>query len=260
MPSNDAARFLANSSDRLTLLASLGEESSSPGELASAHSLSRRSVQRNLAEFVDRGWAESSGGTYRLTVTGALVAEEHARYIDALARIDEVAPFFRHLPDRDHAPDPGWLTDATLTVATAEDPQAPVHRYVTSVKRFDTDRVEMLSPVLSRLFHEAHASLAVRGMHTDLVMPAATVERARERNPGEFEAVVALDILSLYRFPGSFRVGLTRGDGRVLVAAYDAERQLQALVESTGSRLDAWASDLFDRYRERSDPVGMSSQ
>lgn len=247
-----AAQFLANSPDRLDLLRSLSEESSSPAELASKHSFPRRSVQRNLAAFVDRGWAESSGGTYHLTVTGALVLEEHAAYVDTLACIEAFAPLFRYLPDRDHAPNPAWLADATSTVATEEEPQAPVHRYVTSVEQLDTDRVRMLSPVLSRLFHEAHAGLAVRGVTTELVMPAEMVERARERNPLEFRVVVALDVLSLYQFPEDFGVGVTLGDDQVLVAAYDAERQLRALVESTDPQLIAWASDLFERYREQS--------
>lgn len=255
MPSTDAARFLANSSDRLSLLTSLAEGPASPAELASEHDVSRRSAQRNLAEFVDRGWARTTGGTYHLTVTGALVAEEHAAYVDALARIEEFAPFYRYLPDSDHVPDPAWLADATLTVASGEDPQAPVHRYVTRVERFDTEGVKMFSPVLSRLFHEAHATLALRGVHTELVMPARTIERARERNPIEFETVVGLGVLSLYRHPEPFGIGLTLGDDRLLMAAYDDERSLRALVESTNPEFLGWASDLFARYRERSEPV-----
>lgn len=255
MPSTDAARFLAGSPDRLALLTSLDEGSASPADLAAEHDASRRSVQRNLAEFVERGWAETSGGTYRLTVTGSLVAEEHAGYVGALSRIEEFAPFFRYLPDPDHAPDPVWLADAEITVASEDDPQAPVHRYVTRVERLDTDGVKMLSPVLSRLFHEAHATLAIRGVHTDLVMPARTVRRARERNPIEFETVISVGVLSLYRHPEPFGVGLTLGDDRLLMAAYDDERRLRALVESANPAFHAWASDLFDRYRERSKPV-----
>lgn len=255
MSAHSDAQFLANSPDRLALLESLSEEARTPGELAADHSFTRRSAQRNLAEFVDRGWAASSGGTYRLTVTGEFIADEHAAYIDSLGRINDFAPLFRHLPDRDHAPDPAWLTDAEITVATEEDPQAPVHQYVTSVKQFDTRRVRMLSPVLSRLFHEAHASLAFRKVHTDLVMPTMMVQRARERNPIEFTTIVALDILSLYRSPEPFRIGLTIGDEQLLMAAYDDEKQLQALIDSENSQFHAWAADLFERYRQQSERV-----
>lgn len=256
MPSDDTAQFLANSPERLALLVSLTRGPASPSELASEHDSSRRSIQRNLAEFVERGWAESTGGTYRLTVTGELLAEKHGAYVETLDRIEEFAPFFRHLPDRDHAPETAWLSDATLTVATEEDPQAPVHRYVTSVKGLETERVRMLSPVLSRLFHEAHASLALRNVHTELVMPAPMVERARERNPLEFAAIIRLDVLSLYRSPEEFTVGLTLGDDELLMAAYDDAGGLKALVESSNPEFHAWASDLFERYRDGAESVG----
>jgi predicted transcriptional regulator len=249
MPSDDV-QFLANSPDRLALLADLSDGPATPGDLAAADGPSRRSVQRHLADFADRGWVETSGGTYRLTVTGALVAEAHAEYVATLDRIGEFAPLFDALDDREHAPDPAWLSEATLTVADEEAPHAPLHRYVRCVMRVDADRVRMLSPVLSRIFHEAHASLARRGVHTSLVMPAPVVERARERNPAEFVAVVGADVLTLYRSPEAFRFGLTLAGDRLLLAAYDDEKRLEALLEADGEAVAAWASDLFERYRD----------
>lgn len=84
MSSHDVAQFLAGSPDRLHLLAHLRDQPGSPGELADALSISHRSVQRNLARFVDRGWAEKRDGAYHLTTLGALVTEEHAAYMDTL--------------------------------------------------------------------------------------------------------------------------------------------------------------------------------
>lgn len=258
MSSDDAAQFLAGTPDRRRLLARLARESASPAELADELDLPRRSVQRHLGQFADRGWAESSGGTYRLTVTGELVVEEHVTYLDALDRIDAFGPFLRHLPDRTHAPEPRWLEDATLTAATPENPQAPVREYLDSVRAFDTERIRMISPVLSRLFHEAHAELAFDGVHTELVMSAETVRRARELNPAEFAVVVSVGVLDLYRYPEGVSFGLTLGDDRLLMGAYDDEGQLKACVESANPEFVRWAGDLFERYRDASDPVGPS--
>ncbi|SFG91532.1 Predicted transcriptional regulator, contains HTH domain [Halopelagius inordinatus] len=255
MPSDDAAQFLAGTPDRRRLLARLARESAAPAALADELDLPRRSVQRHLGKFVDRGWAESSGGTYRLTVTGELVVEEHATYLDALDRIGAFDPLFRHLPDRTHAPDPRWLEDATLTAASPENPQAPVRQYIDSVRTFDTERIRMLSPVLSRLFHDAHAELAVAGVHTELVLSAATIRRARELNPAEFAVVVSVGVLDLYRHPEDLGFGLTVGDDRVLMGAYDDEGQLKACVESEHPEFVRWAGELFERYRDRSDAV-----
>ncbi len=258
MPSDDTARFLAGSADRRRLLERLADDPGTPAELADALSAARRSVQRNLAEFAERGWAEKADGAYRLTVTGELVVDEHADYLDSLDRIEAFEEFYRYLPDRDHAPDPRRLADATLTVADAADPQAPVHRYVESVRGFDTDRVRMVSPVLSRLFHEAHARLAFDGVHTELVMAAETIARAREMNPAEFAAVTSVGVLDLYRHPGPVEVGLTLGDDRLVVCAYDDEGRLRACVESDDPTLLRWGADLFERYRDASERVDPS--
>ena len=260
MPSDadDAARFLAGSPERRRLLERLADDPGSPAELADALSIARRSVQRNLAGFVDRGWAEKRDGAYRLTVTGRLAADEHATYLDSLDRIGEFEAFYRHLPDADHAPDPRLLADASLTVAGAADPQAPVHRYVETVRTFDTDRVRMVSPVLSRLFHEAHAELAFDGVHTDLVMAADTIARAREMNPTEFTAVTSVGVLDLYRHPGPVDVGLTLGDDRLVACAYDDDGHLRASVESDDPAFVRWGEDLFERYRGESERVKSS--
>lgn len=55
MPADDAAQFLAGSPDRREILAHLVDDPASPAELADALSLSRRSVQRHLGQFADRG-------------------------------------------------------------------------------------------------------------------------------------------------------------------------------------------------------------
>ena len=258
MPPEDASQFLAGSTDRQRLLRHIADCPESPAQLAAALSLSRRSVQRHLRQFVDRGWAEKVDGAYQLTMTGTLVLAEHTTYLDALDRIETFRPFFRHLPDQDHLPDPRWLDTATLSVASAENPQAPVQHYLDSVREFGTGRIRMLSPVLNRMFHNAHAELAMKGAHTELVMASTTIERARELNPIEFELVVSVGVLDVYRLPEALVFGLTLGDERLLMGAYDDDGQLRACVESSHRAFLQWAERLFERYRGRSEVVDPS--
>jgi predicted transcriptional regulator len=255
MPSHDVANFLAGSPDRLRLLSHLRNRPGSPGDLADALPMSHRSIQRNLAAFADRGWAEKRDGAYRLTPIGVLVTERHAAYIDTLDTLAAFAPFYRYLPDREHAPDPEWLADAQLIEATAENPQAPVQHYIQAVKGFETERVRMVSPVLSRLFHGAHADLAFRGVHTELVLSAALVQRARDLNSTEFNVVVSVDVLDVYQYPDEIGFGLTLGDRQVLMGAYDDQGQLKACLDSTDPAFLAWAERLFERYRGESERI-----
>ncbi|MFB6080138.1 MAG: helix-turn-helix transcriptional regulator [Haloferacaceae archaeon] len=251
---SDTAAFLAGSDDRTTLLTYLAGRAAAPATVADDLSLARRSVQRHLAGFVERGWATREEGTYRLTTAGELIADEHASYRETLARIEEFDAFYGHLPDREHAPEPRWLRDADVTVATDADPQAPIHRYLTRVRSLGGDRIRMIAPVLSRLFHDVHADLAVEGTRTELVMADDRIERARDLNPVEFAVVVGVDVLDLYRHPGPIEFGVTLGEECALLCAYDDGR-LEACVEARNPELLAWAGRLFDRYRSRAEPI-----
>lgn len=251
---SDTPAFLAGSDDRVALLSSLSERSASPATLSDDLGIPRRSVQRHLSQFVERGWATKTSGTYQLTTAGDLIAEEHTSYLDTLRCLEELHSFYRHLPNKEHAPEPRWLRDADVAVATEEDPQAPMHHYLRRVRSFDCDRIQMISPVLSRLFHEEHSNLALEGVHTDLVLADELVDRAKELNPMEFNVVVSVDVLDLYRYPDAIEFGMTIGKERVLLCAYD-DGQLEACVESTNSELLAWAEDLFETYRGRGERV-----
>lgn len=250
---DDAARFLADSPDRLALLERLREGAAGPATLAADLDCARRSVQRNLAAFQERGWVARDDG-YRLTTVGDLIARTHADYLGRLDRIRTFAPLLRHLAP-DDAPAPKLLDGADLVVASPENPQGPVHAYVDHLKAFEGDRVRMCSPVLSRIFHEAHASLALRGVHTELVLSESTAARARELNPLEFEAVLRVGVLDLYAHPGAVRFGLTVGENALLLAAYDDDGHLQACLSSTNPALVSWGDRRFEMYRETASKV-----
>ena len=252
MDADDAARFLADTPERRRLLSRLRDDPGSPAELAAELPLSRRSVQRNLSGFVERGWAEKRGGAYRLTAAGAVVADEHAAYVDALAAVETHRPLYEHLPDGDRAPDPRWLADADAAVAEPDRPQAPIRHYVERLGGFDADRVRMLSPVLSRAFHDAHAELALRGARTELVMSADLLERARSLDPAAFAVVAGVPTLSLFAHPEPLGFGLTVGGDELLLCAYDGDGQLRACVSADEPAFVAWAEDAFERHRARS--------
>ena len=259
MDADELARFLAGSPDRRRLLAQLRSTPGAPSEVADALSISHRSVQRNLAELVDRGLAVKRGGVYRLTTVGELVADRHAAYLDSLGTLGEYEQFFRALPDTDHTPDPELLCGADGAMATVTYPQAPVDHYIEVLDSRSTDRIRMLSPVLSRQFHRVHAKHVLRGVDTDLVLSTDTIETARSLNPVEFAFVLRVDGFRLYRHPEDVPLGLTLGDDWVVVNAYDDDGQLQASVSGDDPDFVAWAETVYDRYRSRSTRVDPSS-
>jgi predicted transcriptional regulator len=245
----DDARFLADSPDRLALLQRLREGAGSPAVLADDIDCARRSVQRNLAAFAERDWVERGDSGYRLTTVGHFVTRTHADYRDRLGRLDEYAPLLSRL-DHEHAPDPALLDDATLVVATEANPQAPIRAYGERLRGFAGDRVLTCSPVLSREFHEAHASLALDGTRTELMLSRATARRARELNPMEFAAVLRTGLLNLFTREGPVPFGLAVDGEELLLGAYDDEGHLDACLHGTDPELVAWGETRFESLRE----------
>jgi predicted transcriptional regulator len=250
----DAARFLADSPDRLALLSRLREGPAGPATLAADLDCARRSVQRNLAAFSERGWVDRGDAGYRLTAAGDAAARIHAAYLERLERLEWVTPLFRTLVP-DVAPPLEALADAALAVASPETPQAPVQFYVDCVDALGGDTVRMCSPVLSRRFHEAHAALAMDGVHTELVLSAPAAETARDRNPAEFATVLRVGVLDLFVHPGPLPFVLTVGEDRLLLAAHDDDGRLQACLAADDPAALEWGQAAFERYRAAATPV-----
>lgn len=250
----DDARFLADSSDRLALLERLRAGVASPATLTEDLDCARRSVQRNLAAFAERDWVERGDGGYRLTTIGDFVARAHADYLDQLATLDRYAPILYRL-DPEYAPNPELLDSAELVVATEADPQAPIQAYTERLRKFSGGRLRTCSPVLSRQFHEAHASLALRGTHTELLLSTVTARRARELNPLEFAAVLRSGALDLYTCPDSVPFGLAVDGETLLLGAYDDDGHLDACLHGTDPDLVAWGESQFEALRETASRV-----
>lgn len=243
---DDTARFLADSPDRLALLDRLRDDPASPATLAADQDPARRSIQRNLAAFENHGWVERCGDGYRLTAAGDAVARTHADYLGRLDRIDEYAPLLTHLAP-EHAPDPDLLAGGLVT-ATESNPQAPIHAYTERLREMGGSRVRVCSPVLSRAFHEAHASLAMGGVHTELLLSESTARQAKELNPIEFAAVLRAGPLSLFVRDDPVPFGLALGEDSLLLGAYD-DGHLQACLHSSDPDLIGWAESAFETLR-----------
>lgn len=255
--STDTARFLADSPDRIQLLERIRDSPGGPRDFADALGQSRRSVQRNLAAFEERGWVERRDGTVHLTTKGDVVATEFRRHLDVLETVSSSDEFYRHVPTG-AAPPPTLIADVTVVTADSEHPQAPVSHYVSAVSDAQTDRFRMLSPVLSRIFHEAHAERVLDGVRTELILDESTVAAARERNPGEFSAVLAVPTFTLYRHDGPVEFGVTLADDRALLLAYDADGQLRACADGDDPAFLSWATEVYDRHRSAAEKVSVA--
>lgn len=79
----DDVRFLASSSNRTAVLSLLASGATSRDELADVVDASPVTLRRILGDLEDRSWIEREGPGYAATATGATIAVEFERLLDA---------------------------------------------------------------------------------------------------------------------------------------------------------------------------------
>ncbi|WP_248906476.1 helix-turn-helix transcriptional regulator [Halocatena marina] len=258
--SHDHIRFLSVSPARIRLLSCLDEAPRCPCDLTSVLSLSRRGIQRNLSELVERGWAKKTEGEYHLTTRGTFITRQYSDFLTTLDIIDEYEPFFTHLPDYAHIPSPQWLHDAEIVTATADHPYAPLNEYVNCLHTHtgSIETVRSTLPVLSRFYTDLHRELSERGVDTEILLDQGITDVYRNENPESLENMLSLDTLTLYEHDENIDFGLTLTDRRGFMGAYDSHGQLRASIKCTNPEFLDWAMELYQRYRHASREIELT--
>lgn len=222
MPSpDDRVRFLATSSNRVSLLDALEDGPFQPAELVDRLELSRSATQRNLRELTDLGWARRVDGGYTCTVGGRLVLAAYSELIATVSLVEEYGGSLEPLAEAGMSLSPPILESATVITATENDPHAPLRYYTERVRELNPSRFFGIVPVVSPLFNEAHRSLLEEGAEGELVLDSAALSASRDDYGTEFDAAVETEGLVLYAHPGSFSFGLSIIGDRVFLGAYE---------------------------------------
>lgn len=246
---HEHTRFLAMSRARIRLLKYLDKTPQSPRELASALSLSRRGIQRNLSKLVERGWAKKVDGAYRLTTNGKLITEQYVNFRTTVGIIHECKPFFEYLPDCDHVPAPEWLHDAEIFVATSDQPHAPIRQYVNGLKSSSTTTVRSILPVLSQYYTDLYVELTERGAEIELVLDETVLKSDSVQSLAVAESGSSPESIVLHESPQTIDFGLTLSDHCGFMSAYDERGRIRACIECDDPAFLNWAAELYQNYR-----------
>jgi predicted transcriptional regulator len=247
----EQVRFLARADSRVNALSALADaDSATQRELRDDLDASRTTVSRALQSLADQGWVVESDGTYRLTPTGCVVAEEFTDLLSTVKSVDELAAFLRWFPSDVDAPDFHEASDVDVTTPTDADPYAPA-RSQTEILR-DADRLRALLPATDRESTETLVEqVTERGLEVASVVSPA-VEATLE---SEDFAPLVRDLLETDRAtihvapePVPFYLGLA-ADGTVQVGVADDEGFPRALLQTTDDEVREWAERLYEEYR-----------
>ncbi|SFR72441.1 Predicted transcriptional regulator, contains HTH domain [Halogeometricum rufum] len=248
--------FLVGSESRVAVLRALRDQPYRPSELAAECSCARETAQRTVTAFADRGWVEklTDDGRYALTAAGDVVAESYDEFEATVAVADRLSVLLSNLGDVAVDLDPVVLDRLHAAEATADNPHAPINRFLTVAGEEHVERFRGITPIVSRIFNEAAARVIGPESSVELVVDEAVLETSASEYPDDLERAFELDQFRLFVAPAKLDFGLMIIDGHAYLAAYDSQGTILASVDGTDDEFVAWAERTFRRYRESARP------
>jgi len=245
-------RFLTGSEQRVAILDALCDDPARPTDLTDRVDVTRTTVQRVLAGFLQRDWVVKRDGRYHVTGTGRRVREAYGDFVGTVERARELGPIVADLGDAcGELPDAAYET-AEVTVATEQEPFAAVDRMLEWFEGGAGEHVRVVAPIVARRFNRTAASLLEQGTTFEMVIDEGVLERSAAEFSTSLERARSDDAVDVLVHPDPLSFGLVIRDAGALVAAYDDSNNLRGLLVSRDDAVTAWAEGVYDRIAERS--------
>jgi len=253
-------RFLADSENRFVALEALASDPRTRSELQRATESSKATISRLLGDFERHGWVTREGNRYALTPLGDYVAATFVDLYDHMKtahELQDLLPWFP-LGELDQEFDLEVLAGASVTAATPENPVAPVARVL------EIEREAGWTYTLANRFPKAciearHEGVVERDQMCELVLTPDAVEAAMASpNVDKFEEIVGADRSSVYLYDGDIGPGGIY-DGTAYLIVANEENVNVGLIESDDQALIESLEETFDKYRDASTPLTVST-
>lgn len=251
---NDIA-FLANSKHRVAILETLVEAPRSRDDLRDEVDASRVTVARILRDLEARNWVENAGQAYVATPTGAWICRAFTRLVDEMEAEHRLRQALQWIPSDLVTFDIRSLRDAEIVLLEERDPTAVVRRFVDL--HHGSDRARECARCIAPPLIEKHWELTVDGdarveqvltpKALDIVVAHATARRQLHQ---------MLDAANAHYFVTTdIPISVAVVDDIVAINLTDEEGVQKGMLMADDDTVRAWATDLFETYRDKARPV-----
>lgn len=241
----DSLILLVQSEIRARILEEIRDEGCSLADLRTALSSSRPTIQRNLRKLQERGWVVESASdrNYRITPAGEAAIERFKSVCSDFRALDSVSTFFKHMPDID-LPPIEELTSSKIVTRNAP----AMHRPALFVRQEleDASTLRGFMPVVNPIYIETVLQMENEG-ELELITSPDGVQTLRSKysDDSPFLLDSSTDAIKVVEEPPDYL--LYRLDDKTLVAAYNDEFHLQAVLCSSSDEIRTWAANRYDR-------------
>lgn len=236
------------------ILEALSQEPLDRREIEDAVGVSRATSHRLTRWLDNHGMVIKRDGRFELTGYGLTVLEEVLRFERNLVTAKRLEPLLDVICEdhKEFVLEP--FANATVTVATPDDPYRPVRRFVslaessTTIRGFNT--THMVPLTLSDFF-----DTIFEGVHCEMIYLPNVIDTLFETHPERAEAAVRDGHLRL-RTREELPYGLAIFDDCVGIGGYDERTGAMTVFVDSGAAISRkWAEQTYDVFRDRSEPL-----
>jgi predicted transcriptional regulator len=258
-PIDDIA-YLSRSEHLALTLVALTVRPRSRSELWEMTGVSSSTIRRTLSEFEDRNWIRRDGYQHEATPLGAYIASAVAELIERVETERTVRDVWQWLPDEESGFTIEMCSDAVVTHAEADNPYAPLNRFLTLIR--ETDRFRFVGTDIA-IFEPNRDELCRRvidGMQTEIVHPPSVATYYRSTYPELLSETLASGNLTLWLHDALPPYGIGIFDHRIAICGYDSESlTVRVLVDTNSETTREWAESMYDFYRHQTPTVPLET-
>ncbi|WP_336022060.1 helix-turn-helix transcriptional regulator [Halobellus salinisoli] len=258
-PIDDIA-YLARSEHRTPTLVALAARPRSRSELWEMTGVSSSTIRRTLREFEDRNWVRRNGYQYESTQLGSFIALAMAELIERVEIERKVRDVWQWLPGEETGVTLEMCSDAVVTVAGADNPYAPVNRFLTLIR--ETERFRFVGSDLALLepCRDEFCQRVIDGMQTEVIDPPGVVRYIRSTYPELFSETLASGNLTIRLHDDLPSYGVGIFDHRIAVCGHDPDTQtIRVLLDTDSPEAREWAESKFSFFRRKTPTVPLET-
>lgn len=258
-PIDDIA-YLARSEHRAPTLVALTVRPRSRSELWEMTGVSSSTIRRTLGEFEDRNWIRRDGYRYEVTRLGAFVASAVAELIERVDLERKLRDVWHWLPSEESGFTVEMCADAVVTVAEADNPYAPINRFLTLIEETDRFRFVGSSLTLLEPCREAFCQRVIDGMETEIIDPPNVAKYIRSTYPELSSETLASGNLTIRLHDDLPSYGIGLFDDRIAVCGHDPDSvTVRVMLDTDDEDAREWAESKFAFYRRQTPTVPLET-
>lgn len=237
---------------RASLLALLADSPRDQRDLRDELGVSRSTIYKSLQELREADLIAERDGRYELTGFGRLAWQRHDDYVARLRRLAAGRRLIETLPDDRQFP-LSIFERGRITVPGRHAPERPLDRLADAGGR--ADRLRVLSPSgMPRFLSVLHENVEAGDQTATIIAESDAVSRLQS-GYDRFEAAVSTEGLDLRRVSEQLPYAIVLFDAETLGLFGYEDGLLVGAAFSGDADAFAWGERVFERARERSQPI-----